>query len=164
MTRPSAAWLRNGALLGLPPLAISFGLWGSLPAAYAPEAFGRGIPTWLALAENVARVLVFAVPAALVVDAPSRGARLGWAVYAAGVLLYAASYVVLAAWPGSAYAHSAVGFSAPAWTTAVWFLGIALLCRESWLRRGWRWWFYLPLVAAFLALHVTHTLLVWGRS
>lgn len=164
MKRPPAVWLRNGAWLGLPPLALSFGLWGFLPEAYSPDSFGRGIPAWLALAENVARVLVFAVPAALVADAPSRAARRGWLVYGGGVLLYAGSYLVLAAWPSSAYAHSAVGFSAPAWTTAAWFLGIALVCRTSWLWRGWRWWFYLPLVVVFLALHVTHTLLVWSRS
>lgn len=43
--------VRNGALLGVPPLAISLGLWGLLPEAYSPAVFWRDVPSWLALGD-----------------------------------------------------------------------------------------------------------------
>ena len=49
---PARMLLRNGALLIIPPMVITFGLWGVLPAAYGPDLFWKGIPEWLSLLEN----------------------------------------------------------------------------------------------------------------
>ncbi len=46
---PKRILLRNGALLIIPPMIISFGLWGALPAAYSPDIFWKDIPIWLGL-------------------------------------------------------------------------------------------------------------------
>ena len=156
------ALVTNGALLALPPLALSLALWSSLPPAYGPEIFWLDIPPWLGLTENALRVVVFALPAALRFDT-TEAHRAGWSVYAAGLALYAASYLLHVFWPGSAWALGAVGFTAPAWTTAVWFVGIAMVCRESWLPIRWRWWLYLVPVVAFVSAHVAHAALVWSR-
>lgn len=157
------ALVRNGAWLVLPPLAISFGLWASLPAAYASENFDHDIPAWLRLTETALRILVFVLPGALLVGKPSETSRAAWTTYAVGLGVYLVSYAWLASWPQSWWATSAVGFTAPAWTPAVWLLGIAMICRESWLTKRWTWWMYLPVVVGFLMLHIGHALLVWAR-
>ncbi|MGH1347565.1 MAG: hypothetical protein ACRBN8_38770 [Nannocystales bacterium] len=159
---PREALSRNGGWLVLVPLGISLALWSALPPAYAPENFGAGIPTWLSLSENVFRVLVFATPGALLVGASSRVQRLGWGLYSIGLALYLASYVLLAIWPDGAWAGSALGFTAPAWTPALWLIGVALICQDSWVNARWIWWLYLGPVAAFLGLHVGHAALVWS--
>lgn len=166
--RPREALGRNGAWLVLPPLAVSLGLWGVLPPAYADGVFAASVPGWWNLTENVLRVLVFSVPAVLVFGASSPIQRVGWAVYAVGLAAYVASYLILALGPETHWATSAVGFTAPAWTPGVWLLGVAMVCQRTWLRwpadrrRGWRWWAYLAPVAAFLVAHVGHAGRAWG--
>ena len=59
---PARILLRNGALLIIPPMIITFGLWGALPAAYSPDMFWKNTPKWLVLFENIFRVLVFSLP------------------------------------------------------------------------------------------------------
>ncbi len=161
---PHEAVARNGAWLVLPPLAISLGLWGTLPPAFGSESFGRGVPGWLSLSENVVRVLVFATPSALFFGASSKGQRAGWGLYAAGLCLYLASYLLLAAWPEGTWGTSLLGFTAPAWTPALWLIGVALVCQDSWLWARWRWWLYLVPTTTFLVLHVAHATFVWSRA
>ncbi|MCB9563572.1 MAG: hypothetical protein H6708_24505 [Kofleriaceae bacterium] len=164
MTRSKLhAVVRNGALLGVPPLVLSLSLWGLLPVAYSPAVFWDGVPSWLGLCENVARIVVFALPIVLCFGASTPAHRAGWVVYGAGVVAYAASYLLLVAWPSSAWATSLVGFTAPGWSTAIWFAGIAMVCRDSWLVARWRWWFYLVPVAGFLGFHLAHAALIWSR-
>ncbi len=161
---PRVALTRNGAWLVLPPLVISFGLWSALPPAFAAENFGHGVPAWLSLSENALRIVVFAVPGALLFGASSKRQRVGWWCYGAGLGLYLASYALLAAWPRGSWATRALGFTAPAWTPAFWLLGIAMVCTDSWATQRWRWWMFLLPVAAFLGLHLGHTWLVWSRG
>jgi len=160
---PPQALTRNGAWLVLPPLAISLGLWGTLPPAFAPENFGRGVPGWLSLWENVLRVLVFATPCAVFFGASGKRQRVGWGLYSVGLCLYLASYVLLAKWPQGAWATGVLGFTAPAWTPALWLTGVALVCQDSWIWARWKWWLYLVPTTLFLVLHVGHATLVWSR-
>lgn len=158
---PREAYTRNGAYLVVPPLAISFGLWGLLPEGYAPETFDAAAPAWLRLGENILRTLVLALPLGLRISTDCRG---GWITYAVGLVAYLGSYLWLAAWPDGRWTTSAVGFTAPAWTPALWMLGIAMICRTSWVTTRWKWWTYLVVVAAFLGFHVGHTGMVWSGS
>ena len=161
---PREAYVRNGVWLTVPPLAISFGLWGALPEAYGAEQFDAGMPAWWRLTENVLRLVVFGLPAALVVGSRAELSRMAWPCYGLGLLAYLASYLMLVLWPEEAWSTSAVGFTAPAWTPAFWLVGLAMLCRASWLWARWRWWMYLVPVAAFLAVHVGHAGAVWSRA
>jgi len=52
---PARMILRNGALLIVPSMIISMGLWGSLSKAFSPDIFWKDIPEWLGLFENVLR-------------------------------------------------------------------------------------------------------------
>jgi hypothetical protein len=57
-----------------------------------------------------------------------------------------------------------LGFAAPAYTPLLWLLGIALLGDRLFWETFFRWWMYLALCIAFLAAHITHTLLVYFRN
>lgn len=153
--------LRNGALLIIPPMIITFGLWGALPAAYSPDVFWKNIPGWLGLFENIFRVLVFSLPGILYFGEKEKGQPLGWYLYIGGVVVYLASYLVQIVYPNSTWSQSIIGFTAPAWSTLFWFTGIGLVCTRSWLPIAWHRAIYLSCAFIFLIFHIGHTGLVY---
>jgi hypothetical protein len=158
---PAKILLRNGGLLIVPPLAISFGLWGFLPAIYGPDQFWKGIPLWLGLLENLFRVLILAVPGLLYFGKNDAGQFLGWCLYTGGLAAYLASYLLQIIFPDSGWSQSLAGFTAPAWTTLFWLAGIGLVCVRSWLPMPWHRAIYFCAAFFFLILHVGHAGLVY---
>ena len=153
--------LRNGALLIIPPMIITFGLWSALPAAYSPEIFWKDIPNWLGLFENTFRILVFSLPGILYFGKREKGQSLGWFLYIGGLAVYLASYLIQIVYPDSAWSQSVIGFTAPAWSTLLWFAGIGLVCMRSWLPIPWHRAIYLLIASIFLIFHIGHTGLVY---
>jgi len=147
---------RNGVLLIVPAMVITFGLWSALPAQYGVEAFDRGVPAWLLNVENALRVAVFGIPVLLYFGRRSRLQVTGWYVYLVGMLAYLCSYLAQIYLPASAWSGSVIGFTAPAWTTLLWFAGIALVCERTWLALPWHRWVYLACAAAFVTAHTAH--------
>jgi hypothetical protein len=168
MLRSDSIWvrilLRNGAWLIIPPMAITFGLWGSLPAAYSPSLFWKDIPGWLSLSENIFRVLVCALPGILYFGKKEPGQMLGWYFYAGGLLVYLSSYLLQIILPASGWSRSALGFTAPAWSTLFWLIGIGFVCTKSWLPLPWNRVIYLTSACLFLIFHIGHTSLVYLRA
>ena len=108
-------------------------------------------PQWLLVAENVTRIVVFALP--LLMPLP-RGEewqsvlpRAGLIVYIAGTLVYFASWLPLLLAPASAWSNSLPGLLAPRLTPFLSFLGIALLAGN---------WPYGLLSAVFIFSHTWH--------
>jgi hypothetical protein len=164
MTEPSLlvrAFFRNGAILIIPPMIITFGLWSFLPAAYGPELFWKDIPHWLGLLENCFRILVFALPGFLYFGKRELGQPLGWYLYVGGLVIYLISYLIQVFFPLGAFSQSLVGFTAPAWSTLAFFVGIGLVCKHSWLPIPWYRTTYLVIVVLFLIFHVWHSGLVY---
>lgn len=155
--------LRNGGWLIVPPMLITFGLWGALPAAYDINNFWQGIPAWLGLLENSFRILVFALPGILYFGRKDAGQRAGWILYAAGIFIYSASYLAQITFPDSIWSRSLLGFAAPAWTTSLWLAGIGLVSARSWLPIRWHRAIYLGVASLFLICHVGHTILVYSH-
>jgi len=158
---PKLMLLRNGALLIIPPMLITFGLWSALPAAYSPDIFWKNIPYWLGLFENIFRVLVFSLPGILYFGKKEKGQSLGWYLYIGGLVVYLASYLMQIVFPGGAWSQSIIGFTAPAWSTLFWFAGIGLVCMRSWLPIPWHRAIYLLSACIFLIFHIGHTALVY---
>ena len=158
MARSDSLWarilLKNGAWLIVPPMVITFGLWGALPAAYGPAMFWKDIPGWLGLLENLFRILVFALPAILYFGRHETGQTAGWVLYGAGLAVYLASYLLQIVFPGSSWSQSLPGFTAPAWSTILWLTGIGFVCVRSWLPLPWHRAIYLCCVFFFLLLSV----------
>lgn len=153
---------RNGGLLLVPVLTITFGLWSQLPEVFGDAAFDVGVPTWLLGLENLLRMAVFALPLLLVFSASDTLDRLGWVLYVAGVALYLASYLAQIHAPESAWSRSALGFTALAWTTAPWLAGIGLVCGDSWLPVSWNRLIYLLCATAFIVVHTSHAWMAWS--
>ena len=158
---PTHILLRNGALLIIPPMVITFGLWGILPVAYSPDLFWKGIPEWLGLFENIFRTVVFSLPAILYFGKREKGQPLGWYLYFGGLAIYLGSYLAQIVYPNSAWSQSIIGFTAPAWSTIVFFTGIGLVCVRSWLPIPWHRAIYLLSALIFLLFHTGHAGLVY---
>lgn len=148
----------------VPILGLNLLFTRSLPAAYQADVFWRDIPPALAIGENVLRVVVMILPALIPLRLETRTQRAGLAVFAVGFAAYAGSWAVLIVAPGSAWATSALGFTAPAWTPALWLLGFVLLAEQSFVPRVRPRAVVATCAIAFVALHVTHAALVFGRS
>ena len=142
------AWL-NGFLLILPLLAWNLALG---PRLSDPRVTSDAhSPGWLLIAENVTRIVVFALPLLLPLprgaDWQSALPRAGLVVYLLGTLAYFASWLPLLLAPGSAWSNSAPGLLAPRLTPFLSFLGIALVGAS---------WPYGVLSAVFIFFHTWH--------
>jgi hypothetical protein len=91
------------------------------------------------------------------------GQPLGWLLYIGGLLAYLASYLAQIVYSDSTWSQSAIGFTAPAWSTVFWFAGIGLVCARSWLPIPWHRAIYFGSVSIFLIFHVGHTGLVYFK-
>jgi hypothetical protein len=161
---PARIFLRNGALLVIPPLIITFGLWGALPAAYGPDLFEKDIPNWLVLFENMIRLLVLSLPGILYFGRKETWQPLGWYLYIGGLVVYLASYLVQIVNPDGVWSQSVIGFTAPAWSTVFWLAGIGLVCMRSWLPIPWHRAIYLLSASIFLIFHIGHAGLVYFNT
>lgn len=151
-------------LLLVPAILWNIALTERLPPAFSLAEFWRDIPAPLAFAENSLRVAVFALPFFMPLNLSAPTSKHALLVYAAGTLVYFASWLALILFPTSSWSTSALGFTAPAYTPFVWLLGIALLGRQLIWGAIYRWWMYLVLALAFLATHLSHTAMVYARS
>ena len=85
--------LLNGFLLILPLLAWNLALGSRLTQeAITSDAHS---PKWLLVAENIARVLVFAFPLLLPIQLKDAWGKAGLAVYCLGTLIYFGSWLPL---------------------------------------------------------------------
>jgi hypothetical protein len=104
-------------------------------------------PAWLLIAENITRMVVFALPLLLPLRLKDTLSKAGLGVYSIGTLIYFASWLPLLLAPASTWSNSALGLLAPRLTPFLPFLGIALIGRS---------WSYGLLVTLFVLLHTWH--------
>lgn len=150
-------------LLLIPASVWNAALTGYLPPPFAAAEFWQDVPTLLAWTENGLRLGVFVLPFLMPLDVSAPGHVRTLFVFAAGTFLYFASWLALILFPLSSWSSTALGFAAPAYTPALWLWGIALSGRRLFWGKFYRWWMYAVLAMAFLAAHVSHTLLVFAR-
>lgn len=104
-------------------------------------------PKWLLIAENISRILVFALPLIIPIQVRDAWQKTGMIVYILGTLVYFATWLPLLLAPNSAWSTSPAGLLAPRLTPFLSFLGIALIGQA---------WIYGLLAAAFIFLHTWH--------
>jgi hypothetical protein len=104
-------------------------------------------PKWLLIAENISRILVFALPLIIPIQVRDAWQKTGMIVYILGTLVYYATWLPLLLAPNSAWSTSPAGLLAPRLTPFLSFLGIALIGQA---------WIYGLLAAAFIFLHTWH--------
>ena len=137
-------WL-NGFWLILPLLAWNLVLGPHITQeAITSDAHS---PKWLLIAENIVRILVFALPLLLPLQLKDGWNKTGLVIYIPGTLIYFASWLPLMLAPASAWSNSPAGLLAPRLAPFLSFLGIALIGGS---------WPYGVLSTAFIFLHTWH--------
>jgi hypothetical protein len=156
-------YLVSCGLLLLPLLAWNALFAQFLPPAYSMSEFWRDIPPLLSATENFSRFAVFALPFAMPLRLTTQAERLALQVFVIGTLVYFGSWLPLIFSPESAWSRSAIGFAAPAYTPALWLLGLARLGSHIYGFSFYRWWMYLAVSMIFLVAHISHTFVVFER-
>jgi len=104
-------------------------------------------PKWLLIAENITRILVFALPLIIPLQTKDVWGKADLAVYILGTLIYFTSWLPLLLAPNSAWSTSPAGLLAPRLTPFLSFLGITLIGQA---------WPYGLLAAVFIFMHTWH--------
>ncbi len=156
-------YLGNGFVLLLPVFLWNFFLTSRLPESYQLQNFWRGIPHSIALTETVLRILIFSLPLFFRLGFQTPGQKLGWLLYFCGLVLYFASWLMQIYFPDSLWSQSVIGFTAPAFTSALWLVGIGLIGRTLFFKIPYHYSIYLGITAGFVLVHSAHAYLVYTR-
>lgn len=104
-------------------------------------------PKGLLIAENVMRMVVFALPLLISIRLGDSTRTAGMILYVVGTLVYFISWLPLILAPKPTWSNTTNGLLAPRITPLFAFLGIALIGRS---------WLYGLLAVLFIALHLWH--------
>ena len=151
----------NCFLLLIPVFIWNVIFESSLPKDYSPDVFWRNIPLFIGVCENVLRIIVLVLPVIMVLSLKTKSQKTGFVVFLLGVILYFASWSFQIWFPESAWSKSLLGFMAPAYTTIVWFVGIALIGSKSFFRIPFLSLIYIMVSAIFVVFHSLHAYIVF---
>lgn len=132
-----------------------------LPQAYGTETFDLGIPKPVLLIENILRFLVFFLPLCTRLDITDSIGVLGLIIFLSGIICYFSSWIMLMRYPKSKWCTSIFGFTAPAYTPLIWLFGLSFMIESFYFNFKYSFWMYLVLSCVFIAVHLTHTILVF---
>lgn len=140
----------NCFLLTVPVLLWNVFFTRKLPQGYSSDA---RVPRTMLTLEHALRVLVFGLAALLPIRTEDPYGRAGLILYAGGVLIYFASWVMQMYFRDTRWSQSPIGILAPAYTALVWLTGIALIGHS---------WVYLLIAIVFSFVHTWHNVMVFG--
>lgn len=153
----------NCFLLTTPVLLWDYIFTDRLPEVFRPEIFQKDIPPFIVNIENISRVIMFVLISFMPIKNLVNIQRKGLILYAIGILLYFASWLILIYFPNSMWSESMLGFLAPAYTPLFWLIGIGLVGGSLYFNIPYKRWFYFLVVVVFLAFHNWHTYLIYLR-
>lgn len=134
-----------------------------LPRGYSPEIFWKDIPPLIKYSENISRIIVFVLPALMMLSFETRNQKIGIRTYVIGLILYFVSWGVMIIYPESLWSTSQIGFMAPAFTTIIWFIGIGMVGRKSFIKIPHLTTIYISLSTVFVFIHSLHCYFVFQR-
>jgi len=156
-------YILNCFLLLVPIFLWNVFLVDYLPSSYSPEVFDSNIPTLISYGENALRFIVFVLPAIMILSMKTRIEKIGLSFYLLGTLIYFSSWVAVIHYPNSYWSLSGFGFTAPAHTTIIWFIGIGLIGNKSFLKIPHFSKIYIALSVLFVLFHTLHASIVFNR-
>jgi hypothetical protein len=136
----------------LPPNLISLFLAKYLPEPFQANFFWDNIPPAIKFFENVLRIAVMMLTVLFPLALKTNEQRKGLSIYSVGLVLYLLSYILLIYLPESAWSKSLIGFTAPATTPLIWFVGIGLIMDKPFFNIKYNKWIYMILVIAFFCI------------
>jgi hypothetical protein len=156
-------YLINCFWLLLPPNLISLFLAKYLPETFQANIFWNDIPAAIKFFENVLRIVVMMLPVFFPLSITTNKQRKGLFIYSIGLVLYLLSYLLLIYLPESAWSKSLIGFTAPATTPLIWFVGIGLIMNKPFFNIRYRRWVYIILAITFCVFHFMHASIIYYR-
>jgi len=135
----------------------------SLPKGYAMDFFWKEIPAIIGNTENILRIIVFILPVSMLFSLQTKLQRTGFGLYISGIILYFLSWIVQIYFPESFWSKSILGFMAPAYTTIIWFAGIGLIGKNSFIKIPGMSAIYIVISTVFVIVHSIHCYIVFQR-
>lgn len=136
------ARLANHFWFLVPPLLWNIAFTRSLGT---DEYFTGRAPTGLVVAENLARVATFAMPAAMPIRTQNTLFTEGAVLYGVGLASYFGTWAAMVLWPDRPVSSSPAMRLAPAYLPILWLGGMAVMSGS---------WAYFGVAAVFVAAHV----------
>ena len=158
------SYLLNCMLLLLPILAWNVVFTDKLPHLYSPDIFEKNIPAFITNGENIFRLVVFMLPLLMPFHIETSTQKVGFALYIAGTVIYFLSWLAQMYFPQSTWSLSVFGYLAPAYTPAIWLVGIGLIGSRLYFASPYRSWMYIVLSFIFVAFHLSHTFIAYQRN
>ncbi|MCU4173832.1 hypothetical protein [Carboxylicivirga sp. N1Y90] len=159
----SLTYLTNRFLLLIPIFIWNIVWYHQLPEAFNTNFFNIGIPNYILYAENGLRLIVFSLPLFMRLSFQKKQQKIGLVVYITGISIYFSSWLALIQWPQSNWSMSPVGFTAPAYTTLIFLMGMALIGKDSFIKRFKPSLYYTIVSILFVLVHSWHTLMVFNN-
>ena len=156
-------FLLNCFLLVIPIFIWNIILINYLPQTYGHDIFGAAIPKYIDGGENILRLILFGLPLFMALSIQSQQERIGFIIYLFGIFLYFTSWILVIIYPQSGWSMSAIGFTAPAFTTIIWFIGIGLIGHKGTINIPNLSWIYISLSILFVVIHTIHAYVVFQR-
>jgi len=143
-------YLLNGFLLIIPVL-----IWNIIFYKLLPQKYSIDTKSSFETAENIFRIIVFALPLLMKISLETKLQKFGMGLYLLGLAIYFASWIVQIYFPDSLCGKSNFGLLAPAYTSIIWLLGIGMVGQFFFLANQYSW-FYITMAAAFVVSHTMH--------
>jgi hypothetical protein len=149
----------NCFLLLIPVFVWNLIFYKRLPAPYQKPIWDD-VPKPLAAAENIFRTGAFVFPVFLRIELKTILQILGLILYLSGLSVYFFSWVLEIRSPESKWSKSAIGFTAPAWTTIFWLAGIGLIGQRMTINGlPYSFFIYMAIALVFTGVHTAHAAL-----
>ena len=155
-------YLKSCFWLTVPVLLWNLLLSESLPEPYRNQAVWNDVPAVLLLGEYTFRLLFFAATMLMPLCNHKNTAyhKAGIILYAIGVPVYFAAWLMLLRFPDCTWSVSLAGQMAPAYTPVLWMFGICLIGNSFFFNIPFKRWPLLLICFLFLAFHNIHAFLV----
>lgn len=156
-------YFQNCFLLLIPILLWNVNFMKVLPVQFQKNVFWHNIPSYIRTPENILRIVVFLSPLFIKFSLSEPQQRLGLVLYVYGVGLYFWSWIMQMYFPKSSWSKSIWGFTAHAYTTIIWFVGIGLIGSTLFVNIPYHYSVYLVISLLFVILHIIHVYIVYSR-
>lgn len=147
----------NCFVLTIPILVWNILLTDKLPKTTKPEILIQHISQLITYPENIILIILFTMMAFMPIQISKTIQKQGLFLFVFGTFIYFTSWLVLIYYPESIWSKSAFGLLSPAYTPALWFIGIGLIGDRFYFNLPYKRWIFISLSIVFLIFHNIHT-------
>ena len=158
-------YLYNGVFLLLITMLWNIIFYEYLPETFSLENFRKNIPTIVLTGENIFRILTFGFTIFLSLGLKDNAQRIGLVLYIAGVVIYFASWAAQMFLSESMWSQSLLGYTAPAFTSIIWLLGIGLVGKDLVIKKiPYNRIVFITLSIIFVVFHTMHAVMAYSNQ